>query len=293
MAAKLYFYYSAMNAGKSAILLQSSYNYNERGMQTLLFIPKIIGKGKIMSRIGLQKEAIEFEPDFNFFELVKKQCNEGAPIACLLIDEAQFLAKAQVKQLARVCDRLGIPVLCYGLRTDFQGEPFEGSMYLLGLADVVTEIKTICDCGRKATMNQRVDAAGLAVAEGDQIEVGGNDEPFEGSMYLLGLADVITEIKAICDCGRKATMNQRVNAAGEAVAEGDQIEVGGNERYIGRCRKHWDEHFEAAAAKKRARTSDFVYDTPQKAPSLQRRPSAVDVASCERLMADTKMLGAD
>mmetsp|Transcript_23784 Transcript_23784/g.45693 ORF Transcript_23784/g.45693 Transcript_23784/m.45693 type:complete len:240 (+) Transcript_23784:51-770(+) len=239
MAAKLYFYYSAMNAGKSAILLQSSYNYNERGMQTLLFIPKIIGKGKIMSRIGLQKEAIEFEPDFNFFELVKKQCNEGAPIACLLIDEAQFLAKAQVRQLARVCDRLGVPVLCYGLRTDFQGEPFEGSMYLLGLADVITEIKAICDCGRKATMNQRVDAAGLAVAEGDQIE------------------------------------------------------VGGNERYIGRCRKHWDEHFEAAAAKKRARTSDFVYDTPQKAPSLQRRPSAVDVASCERLMADTKMLGAD
>jgi len=239
MVAKLYFYYSAMNAGKSAILLQSSYNYNERGMQTLLFIPKLIGKGKVMSRIGLQKEAIEFEPDLDFFEYIKKQGADGSSIACVLIDEAQFLAKAQVRQLTRICDRLGIPVLCYGLRTDFQGEPFEGSMYLLGLADVITEIKTVCDCGRKATMNQRV------------------------------------------------------NAAGEAVAEGEQIEVGGNERYIGRCRKHWDEHFEAAAARKRARANDFVYETPRKLPTLQRRPSAVEVASCERLMADTKMLGAD
>jgi len=239
MVAKLYFYYSAMNAGKSAILLQSNYNYNERGMQTLLFIPKLIGKGKVVSRIGLQKEATEFEPDLDFFEYVQKQGVHGAPIACILIDEAQFLVRAQVKQLTRVCDRLGIPVLCYGLRTDFLGEPFEGSMYLLGLADVITEIKTICDCGRKATMNQRV------------------------------------------------------NAVGEAVAEGEQVEVGGNERYIGRCRKHWDEHFEAAAARKRARTADFAFETPRKAPSLQRRPSAVEVASCERLMADTKMLGAD
>eukprot|EP00929_Paragymnodinium_shiwhaense_P046284 TRINITY_DN23565_c0_g1_i1.p2 TRINITY_DN23565_c0_g1~~TRINITY_DN23565_c0_g1_i1.p2 ORF type:complete len:263 (-),score=87.72 TRINITY_DN23565_c0_g1_i1:330-1118(-) len=188
MVAKLYFYYSAMNAGKSTTLLQSSYNYRERGMHTMLFLPSLIGKETIYSRIGLSAPAVLFDAEFDFLAYVKKyeeSCKAGAdatpessslqPCKCVLVDECQFLSKKQVIQLCTICDTLNIPVLCYGLRSDFQGEPFEGSKYLLTMADVLSEIKTICSCGRKATMNQRVTADGRVVAEGAQVEVGGNE----------------------------------------------------------------------------------------------------------------------
>lgn len=176
--AKLHFYYSAMNAGKSTILLQSSYNYNERGMDTVLLTPKIdtrYGEGKVASRIGLEANAVAFDNAFNLYEHVKNAIAKNANIKCVLVDEAQFLTKAQVHNLAQITDDLGVPVLSYGLRTDFLGEPFEGSKYLLALADILIELKTICHCGRKATMNLRVDEMGRAVKEGEQIEIGGND----------------------------------------------------------------------------------------------------------------------
>lgn len=185
MPAKLFFYYSAMNAGKSSTLLQASYNYNERGLRTLLFIPKLIGKTQIASRIGLKAPAIQFAPDFDFLCYVQKNIDETVPpvipeglkhdLGCVLVDEAQFLNKEQVVQLARIADEIQIPVLCYGLRSDFMGEPFEGSKYLLCYADVLTEIKTICSCGRKATMNQRIREDGTPLAAGEQVEVGGNE----------------------------------------------------------------------------------------------------------------------
>jgi len=175
--AKLHFYYSAMNAGKTTTLLQSNYNYQERGMTTLLFLPAIddrYAKGVIASRIGLKANAIAFEKDFNFFEHVKGVCAQNK-INCILIDEAQFLSKAQVLQLTRIVDELKIPTLAYGLRSDFLGEPFEGSQYLLAWAEDINEIKTVCHCGRKATMNARVDEAGHKVTAGNQVEIGGND----------------------------------------------------------------------------------------------------------------------
>lgn len=175
--AKVYFYYSAMNAGKSTVLLQSSYNYRERGMHTLLFVPAIdtrSGPGRVQSRIGLHADAMPLPSDENVFEHVKA-AHAAHPVACVLVDEAQFLTRAQVEQLTDVADRLGIPVLCYGLRTDFQGQLFPGSAALLGLADDLTELKTICHCGRKATMNLRVGPDGRAVKEGAQVEIGGNE----------------------------------------------------------------------------------------------------------------------
>jgi len=175
--AKLYFYYSAMNAGKSTVLLQSSHNYNERGMKTLLLTPIIdarAGLGTIASRIGLSKDARPFSQDDDLFELSCKTHEDGA-IACVLIDEAQFLSRDQVEQLGRVADEKGIPVLCYGLRTDFQGNLFPGSAALLGWADNLIELKTICKCGRKATMNLRTDEHGNAIKEGEQVEIGGNE----------------------------------------------------------------------------------------------------------------------
>jgi thymidine kinase len=175
--AKLHFYYSAMNAGKTTTLLQSNYNYQERGMNTLLFIPSIDTRhalGIISSRIGLQNEAHAFERDFDFFTFVKDHLQKQK-ISCVLIDEAQFLSKKQVFQLARIVDELKIPALAYGLRSDFMGEPFEGSKYLLALAEDISEIKTICHCGRKATMNARVDENGCVLREGEQVEIGGND----------------------------------------------------------------------------------------------------------------------
>jgi len=175
--AKTYFYYSAMNAGKSTVLLQSSYNYRERGMHTVLFTPDIDtrgGPGRISSRIGLSAEAIAFtrSDDLNARVRAEIDCQ---PIACVLVDEAQFLTRLQVQQLTDIADLLDIPVLCYGLRTDFQGNLFEGSAALLAWADDLNEIKTICHCGRKATMVLRTDAHGHALREGAQIEIGGNE----------------------------------------------------------------------------------------------------------------------
>jgi thymidine kinase len=175
--AKLYFYYSSMNAGKSTALLQSSYNYRERGMNTLVMAPMLddrYGAGKVTSRIGLESEATTFTPDCNLLEIIGALQQEQA-VHCVLIDEAQFLTKDQVFQLGEVTDRLNIPVLAYGLRTDFQGEPFEGSKYLLAWSDNLKELKAICHCGTKATMVIRMDAEGNPVTEGSQVEIGGND----------------------------------------------------------------------------------------------------------------------
>jgi thymidine kinase len=175
--AKLYFYYSSMNAGKSTSLLQSSYNYKERGMNTLVLAPKLddrYGGGKVTSRIGIETEAVTFSSGDDLFDVVEN-ANSNDPVHCVLIDEAQFLTRQQVFQVGEVTDRLNIPVLAYGLRTDFQGEPFEGSKYLLAWSDNLKELKAICHCGTKATMVVRLDQHGNAVREGSQIEIGGND----------------------------------------------------------------------------------------------------------------------
>ena len=176
--AKLHFYYAAMNAGKTTTLLQSSYNYQERGMDTLVFTPEIDDRyeeGMIISRIGLKTKAITFSKDTRIDVEVRKRLDANSNIKCILIDEAQFLSKAQVHQLCHITDTMSVPVLAYGLRSDFLGEPFEGSLYLLILADLLIEIKTICHCGRKATMNMRIDEQGNPVQVGNQIEIGGND----------------------------------------------------------------------------------------------------------------------
>ena len=176
--AKLYFYYSAMNAGKSAVLLQSAYNYQERGMETLLFKPIVDTRDEsqqIASRIGLSSPAILFDAQFDFFPYIEQEKKQRPLIQCIFVDEAQFLLKEQVRQLSRVVDHLKLPVLTYGLRSDFQGEPFPGSLYLLVLADELIEIKTICFCGKKAIMNMRVDSEGHKVTAGNQIHIGGND----------------------------------------------------------------------------------------------------------------------
>lgn len=175
--AKLYFYYASMNAGKSTTLLQASFNYRERGMDTMLFTAAIDDRyrpGVITSRIGLESDAHMFAPETDMLGAIAAQHAE-TPLACVLVDEAQFLTKRQVFDLARVADELGIPVLAYGLRTDFQAELFEGSAHLLALADVLVELKAVCACGRKATMNLRIDAEGRPVREGAQTEIGGND----------------------------------------------------------------------------------------------------------------------
>ena len=175
--AKLYFYYSAMNAGKTTLLLQSAHNYRERGMNPLLFTPALDDRhqsGVIRSRIGLEAEAEVFSADTDLFACVQKDLRER-DIHCVLIDEAQFLSRDQVYQASEVVDQLDIPVLCFGLRTDFRGELFEGSRYLLAWGDQLEEIKTICHTGRKATMVVRLDEAGYALKEGSQIEIGGNE----------------------------------------------------------------------------------------------------------------------
>jgi thymidine kinase len=176
--AKLHFYYSAMNAGKSTVLLQSDYNYKERGMDTLLYTPAVddrYGVGKISTRLGLQADAIAIDADFDMFEHAKQAIAANENITCVLIDEAQFITKKQVKQLCKICDVLNKPVLAYGLRSDYKAEPFEGSMYLLALADILIELKTICHCGRKATMNMRIDEHGKQIKEGNQVVIGGNE----------------------------------------------------------------------------------------------------------------------
>lgn len=176
--AKLYFNYASMNAGKSTVLLQASYNYRERGMRTLMFTAALddrAGVGRIASRIGLTAEATPFRAGDDLFAIVGDE-HASSPVACVFVDEAQFLQDAQVWQLARVADRLSIPVMAYGLRTDFRGELFPGSSRLLAIADVLREIRTICHCGRKATMVARLDATGKVMREGAQIDVGGNEK---------------------------------------------------------------------------------------------------------------------
>ncbi|GIU51967.1 thymidine kinase [Shewanella sp. 10N.261.52.F9] len=175
--AQLYFYYSAMNAGKSTSLLQSSYNYRERGMNTLVMTASIddrYGVGKVASRIGIETDAQVFGSNDNLTEMVRASLAEQA-LHCILIDESQFLSKEQVKQLTYVVDVLDIPVLCYGLKTDFQGELFTGSQYLLAWADKLVELKTICHCGRKANMVVRLDGNGKPMREGEQVAIGGNE----------------------------------------------------------------------------------------------------------------------
>ena len=175
--AKVHFFYSTMNAGKSTALLQSNYNYNERGMDTLLFLPKVdadANKNKIHSRIGLIADAISVDTSFNFFEYVQNFKNKKK-VDAILIDEVQFLTKDQVRQICKISDTLNIPSMCYGIRTDFRGELFEGSSELLALADNLIELKTVCDCGRKATMVVRLDESGKVITAGEKIQIGGND----------------------------------------------------------------------------------------------------------------------
>jgi thymidine kinase len=175
--AKLYFNYAAMNAGKSTTLLQASFNYRERGMKTVIFtaaIDRRAGSGVVASRIGLKESARAFDETTDLFTEIEKAV-DGDGASCVFVDEAQFLSREQVAQLARAVDYLNVPVLCFGLRTDFRGELFPGSERLLALADEIRELKTICHCGRKATMNLRIDAKGAAIGAGATIEIGGNE----------------------------------------------------------------------------------------------------------------------
>jgi thymidine kinase len=175
--AKLYFQYSTMNAGKSTLLLQASYNYAERGMQTYLLTANFdnrAGTGRIGSRIGIGADADTFASETDLFSKIQERLNTG-PCACVFIDEAQFLSADQVWQLARAVDDLKVPVMCYGLRVDFQGKLFPGSAALLALADEMREIRTICHCGKKATMVVRQDEQGNVLKDGAQIQVGGNE----------------------------------------------------------------------------------------------------------------------
>jgi thymidine kinase len=176
--AKLYFYYSAMNAGKTTTLLQSAHNYHERGMRTLILTPRLddrYGEGVVASRIGLKARGLIFERSDDLQAMAMSDIDRHGDLHCVLVDEAQFLSRQQVWQLTEIVDRLGVPVLAYGLRTDFRGELFEGSQYLLAWADNLSEIKTICHSGRKATMVVRVDEHGRAVTDGPQVEIGGNE----------------------------------------------------------------------------------------------------------------------
>lgn len=175
--AKLYFYYASMNAGKSTTLLQADFNYRERGMATMLWTARLDDRSEekaIASRIGLGADAHRFSEGTNLWERVTA-AHAVEPLACVMVDEAQFLTKDQAWQLARLADEAGIPVICYGLRTDFQGELFPGSAALLGIADALVELKAVCHCGRKASMNLRVEESGAAVKAGVQTEIGGND----------------------------------------------------------------------------------------------------------------------
>lgn len=175
--AKLYFHYSTMNAGKSTLLLQAAHNYHERGMQTWLLTARLddrAGAGRIASRIGIGAEAETFDPADDLFARTEARLAAG-PCACVFIDEAQFLTPAQVWQLARAVDDLGVPIMCYGLRVDFRGQLFPGSAALLALADEMREVRTICHCGKKATMVVRMGADGRALTEGAQVQIGGNE----------------------------------------------------------------------------------------------------------------------
>ena len=196
--AKIYFYYSAMNAGKSTTLLQSAHNYEERGMRVLVFTPKLDnrdGVGMVSSRIGLTRQATVFSKEDDLYDQVQS-VQSSDKIHCILIDEAQFLTPQQVLQISRVTDRLDIPVLCYGIRTDFQGEPFEGSKYLLAWADELIEIKTICRSGKKATMNARLDSEGNRVWAGDQIDIGTHYVALSRKEFCLDRVSPISDVAA-------------------------------------------------------------------------------------------------
>ena len=184
--AKLYFFYSAMNAGKSTHLLQSAYNYEQRGMRVLLFLPSIdgrAGEGVISSRIGLSRSARSVDPSSDLYRIVDEVGHEDG-FDAVFVDEAQFLTPAQVLQLTMIVDKVGIPVLTYGLRTDFRGEPFEGSKYLLAWAEELVEIKTVCSSGRKATMSARFHED-TRVYEGEQIEIGYHYQPMARHLFEL------------------------------------------------------------------------------------------------------------
>lgn len=175
--AKLYFHYASMNAGKSAFLLTSAHNYKERGMGTLILKPMVDTRdspGEVVSRVGLRQEANIITPDMDIFEFFK-YANSVKDTHCVYVDEAQFLKQENILQLCKIADLYDVPVMCYGLRTDFRGELFEGSKYLLAVADKLEELKGVCHCGKKATMVARVDSNGDAVTDGNQVEVGGND----------------------------------------------------------------------------------------------------------------------
>jgi thymidine kinase len=175
--AKLYFHYSTMNAGKSTLLLQAAHNYHERGMQTYFLTARLdhrAGQSRIASRIGIAQPADTFDAKQDLFAMLEARQSEGA-VACVFVDEAQFLSEDQVWQLARAVDDLNLPVMCYGLRVDFRGKLFPGSAALLALADEMREVRTICHCGRKATMVVRHDAEGRVITSGDQVQIGGNE----------------------------------------------------------------------------------------------------------------------
>ena len=196
--AKIYFNYSAMNAGKSTTLLQSAHNYEERGMRVLVFTPKLDnrdGVGMVSSRIGLTRQATVFSKEDDLYDQVQS-VQSSDKIHCILIDEAQFLTPLQVLQISRVTDQLDIPVLCYGIRTDFQGEPFEGSKYLLAWADELIEIKTICRSGKKATMNARLDSEGKRVWAGDQIDIGTHYVALSRKEFCLDRVSPISDVAA-------------------------------------------------------------------------------------------------
>jgi len=203
--AQLYFYYSAMNAGKSTALLQSSYNYQERGMQTLVYTAEIddrFGSGKVSSRIGLSSPAKLYNPQTNLLEEIRAEVARQ-PVHCVLVDESQFLTRQQVHELSEVVDELDIPVLCYGLRTDFRGELFIGSQYLLAWSDKLVELKTICFCGRKASMVLRLDQAGKTYAVGVQVVIGGNERYVSVCRKHYKEARVVGSLTAIQDACRR------------------------------------------------------------------------------------------
>lgn len=200
--AQLYFYYSAMNAGKSTALLQSSYNYQERGMRTIVYTAEIddrFGAGKVSSRIGLSSPAHLYNPSSSLLEDIRRE-HTLKQVHCVLIDESQFLTREQVYELSEVVDELDIPVLCYGLRTDFRGELFTGSQYLLALSDKLVELKTVCFCGRKASMVLRLDKEGHPYNEGEQVVIGGNERYVSVCRKHYKAALVKGSLKAIQGC---------------------------------------------------------------------------------------------
>lgn len=263
--AKLYFYYSAMNAGKTTKLLQNNFNYIERGMKTILYTfagDDRYGVAKITSRIGLSADSNVFDSNTNIFEEINNKLNNDDKIACVLIDEAQFLNKKQVKDLCKIVDELNIPVLTYGLRTDFLGEPFEGSLYLLLWSDELIEVKTICHCGKKATMNAKFNGNGeMITLNNNQGELNNSDSTSVNDTSNtdgMNITNKNNNIKSHDNINKKrlidstspvgqtsltnkvsqiALVNQ-VNLPTSA-NEMSQVDIGGNEKYIALCRKHY------------------------------------------------------